>query len=395
MCFSYIESYPTPNLCYSRGIRLLPTSVPLKGKMTDLNALYDAEDINNLGQIVGNYASPYGFHHAFLYSNGNFTALGPFGVEALSVAYAINDSGMIVGGATDSYNVSSHAFLEYTGVSGNQPPIAANDSAVTTEATAVNINVISNDTDLDGAIDPATVTITGAAGNGTTVPNVDGTVTYTPNTGFTGTDTFTYTVEDNEGALSNEATVTVTITPGGAYFYDDFSTNTTGDYTVTHTWTSGGYGQFLYDSAGQRARVRTGDNIGLRFSYALPALDTGTFSVDFLPTVKYPSGGWIFIRLVQDQNNYYEIYNTDGYGPKSVTKVINDLVVDSATFLNGYVQNTTYPITIDFSPTQTTVTAFGNVLTMNTNHSSIMVGSFEIEVAQQDAYFDSIVYTDN
>ena len=350
MYFSYIESYPTPNLCYSWGIRLLPTSVPLKGKMTDLNALYDAEEINNLGQIVGYYASPYGFHHAFLYSNGNFTALGPFGVEALSVAYAINDSGLMVGGATDSYNVSSHAFLEYTGVSGNQPPIAVNDSAITTEATDVNINVISNDTDTDGTIDPAAVTVTSTPAHGAAVANTDGTVTYTPSTGFAGTDTFKYTVKDNEGAVSNEATVTVTVTPEGAYFYDDFSTNTTGGYTVTHTWTSGGFGQFLYDSAGQRARVRTGDNIGLQFSHALTALDTGTFSVDFLPTVKYPSGGSIYIRLVQDQNNYYELHNTDGYGSQSINKVINGQVADSANFQNGYAQNTPYHITINFSP---------------------------------------------
>ena len=295
----------------------------------------------------------------------------------------------------DGHFYANAVMLKAVQQTSNQPPTAVNDAATTTEATPVSINVIANDTDPDGTINPATVTITGAAGHGTAVANVNGTVTYTPNAGFTGTDTFKYTVKDNEGATSNEATVTVTVAPGGAYFYDDFSTNTTGGYTVTHTWTSGGFGQFLYDSAGQRARVRTGDNIGLQFSHALPLLNTGTFSIDFLPTVKYPSGGRIFIRLVQDQNTYYELHNTDGYGPQSINKVINAQVADSANFQNGYAQNTPYHITINFSPNQTTVTAFGNVLTMNTNHSSIMVSSFEIEVEQQDAYFDNIVYTDN
>ncbi|NWF53074.1 MAG: alkaline phosphatase, partial [Nitrospirae bacterium] len=42
-----------------------------------------------------------------------------------------------------------------------------------------------------------------------------------------------------------------------AGFSDDFSTNTTGEYTVTHTWTQGGVGSFLYDSGGKRARVLT------------------------------------------------------------------------------------------------------------------------------------------
>ena len=93
----------------------------------------------------------------------------------------------------------------------NQAPTAVNDSSTTTQDTPVTINVIANDTDPDGTIDPATVTITGVAGYGTAIANANGTVTYTPTTGFTGTDTFTYTVKDNDGATSNEATVTVTV----------------------------------------------------------------------------------------------------------------------------------------------------------------------------------------
>ena len=94
---------------------------------------------------------------------------------------------------------------------GNQSPTATNDSAGTIQSTPVTINVIANDTDPDGTIDPTTLTITNAAGNGTAIANTNGTVTYTPTTGFTGTDTFKYTVKDNDGATSNEATVTVTV----------------------------------------------------------------------------------------------------------------------------------------------------------------------------------------
>ena len=49
--------------------------------------------------------------------------------------------------------------------------------------------------------------------NGTVVNNGDGTVTYTPNTGFSGEDSFEYTVKDNDGALSNIAKVTITVQP--------------------------------------------------------------------------------------------------------------------------------------------------------------------------------------
>lgn len=43
--------------------------------------------------------------------------------------------------------------------------------------------------------------------------NGDGTVTYSPNLGPFSSDSFTYNVEDNDGAVSNDATVTVNITP--------------------------------------------------------------------------------------------------------------------------------------------------------------------------------------
>jgi len=227
----------------------------------------------------------------------------------------------------------------YFNTSVNQPPIAVDDSATTNEDTPVIINIIENDIDTDGTIDPATVAIITNPAHGNVVINGDGTVTYTPASGFNGTDTFTYTVQDDDGATSNEATVTVTVSTITYLFSDDFSTDTTANYTVTNTWTEGGTGDFLYDAIGKRAQVLTGDNIGLQFSHELPTLASGSFSIDFLPTKKYPSGGWISLRLIQDQNNYYELYNTDGYGPGGIKKVIDGQIIASASFQNGYTQN--------------------------------------------------------
>ena len=76
--------------------------------------------------------------------------------------------------------------------------------------------------------------------------------------------------------------------PVFAAYSDDFSTDTRDQYTVTNTWTQGGTGQFLYDSAGGRLRLLAGDDIGLEFSKALTPLEFGVFSIDFLPMVKYP-----------------------------------------------------------------------------------------------------------
>ena len=176
-------------------------------------------------------------------------------------------------------------------------------------------------------------------------------------------------------------------------FTDDFSTNTTGEYTVTDTWTAGGVGQFNYDSSNQRVEVLTGNDVSLQFSHALSALDTGVFSIDFLPVVTYPNGGSFTIQLKQDANNYYEVKNTDGYGPRAIKKVVGGVEVDSASFVGEYSQNTNFTIRVTFSPGSTTVEAFGEVLNMSTNGSTITVSSFEVLTSQQDAYYDNIEYS--
>jgi large repetitive protein len=90
----------------------------------------------------------------------------------------------------------------------NPVPVAANDTASTSEDTPVLITPLSNDNDLDG--DPLTIT-TASAPNGTVVINADGTLTYTPRTDFNGTDTITYTISDGNGGAAS-ATITVTVT---------------------------------------------------------------------------------------------------------------------------------------------------------------------------------------
>ncbi|MDG1290399.1 MAG: Ig-like domain-containing protein [Lentibacter sp.] len=90
---------------------------------------------------------------------------------------------------------------------GNDAPVLVDDSALTDEDTAVVVDVLGNDSDPEG--DPLTVTDTTAPANSSVMINADGTVTYTPNTGFIGTDSFEYTVTDGQGNLS---TVTVTVT---------------------------------------------------------------------------------------------------------------------------------------------------------------------------------------
>ncbi|MHA6316122.1 Ig-like domain-containing protein, partial [Altererythrobacter sp. CAU 1778] len=91
----------------------------------------------------------------------------------------------------------------------NPPPVAANDTATVLEDGAVVIPVLDNDSDPDG--DALTV-ISASAANGTVTINADGTITYTPNADFNGSDTITYQISDGEGGFDT-ATVAVTVTP--------------------------------------------------------------------------------------------------------------------------------------------------------------------------------------
>ena len=91
----------------------------------------------------------------------------------------------------------------------NDDPLAANDSASTTVDTAIGINVLGNDTDIDG--DALSIDTLGSPTNGSTRLDGDGVVIYTPNPGFSGSDSFTYTVSDGNGGISNSATATVLV----------------------------------------------------------------------------------------------------------------------------------------------------------------------------------------
>ncbi|MGB4828854.1 MAG: Hint domain-containing protein [Paracoccaceae bacterium] len=95
----------------------------------------------------------------------------------------------------------------------NDAPDAVDDLRSTPLDTAIIIPVLANDTDVDG--DTLTVTGVGTSADGTVMLNPDGTVTFTPNTGFTGAATFTYDVSDGEGG-TDTATVTVNVTGPGA-----------------------------------------------------------------------------------------------------------------------------------------------------------------------------------
>jgi len=99
----------------------------------------------------------------------------------------------------------------------NEDPSAEDDSASTSKDASVTVDVLANDSDADGSLEASTVTVTSAAANGSTsVDTSEGEITYTPESGFSGTDTFDYTVDDDAGATSNAATVSISVGGGSS-----------------------------------------------------------------------------------------------------------------------------------------------------------------------------------
>ncbi len=101
----------------------------------------------------------------------------------------------------------------------DRAPDALGDIATTVKNTAVTTgNVLLNDDPGDA---PATITAFAAVSTsgGTVVNNGNGTFTYTPAAGFTGADTFGYTIADADGDTSS-ATVSVTVTSSAPTIFE-------------------------------------------------------------------------------------------------------------------------------------------------------------------------------
>ena len=92
----------------------------------------------------------------------------------------------------------------------NDAPVALDDTATTNEDTAVDVNVVTNDTDTEGDTLSVTAVTTPSNGTAAIVSGSTTTVTYTPNADYNGQDTFDYTVFD--GTDTDTGTVTVTVT---------------------------------------------------------------------------------------------------------------------------------------------------------------------------------------
>ncbi|WP_144439559.1 Ig-like domain-containing protein, partial [Vibrio coralliirubri] len=261
-----------------------------------------------------------------------------------------------------------------------------NDVITTDEDTAGSINVLDNDTFGENA----SVTGVTQGTNGTVTFNADGTVTYTPNEDYHGSDSFTYTVTT---AAGNVETATVNVTVGSV---DDANN----DVITTDEDTAGSINVLDNDTFGENASV-TGVTQGTNGTVTFNADGTVTYtpnedyhgSDSFTYTVTTAAGNVetatvnVTVGSVDDANN--DVITTDEDTAGSINVLDNDTFGENAS-VTGVTQGTNGTVTfnadgtVTYTPnedyhgsdsfTYTVTTAAGNVETATVN---VTVGSVD------------------
>jgi VCBS repeat-containing protein len=174
----------------------------------------------------------------------------------------------------------------------NDPPVASNDSYSTDEDQTLNVSapgVLGNDSDVED--DPLSAVKVSDPSHGSVTLNSNGSFSYTPDAGYSGSDWFTYKANDGT-ADSNTATVNITITadappaaptgltatPGDGQVSLDWNDNSEPDlanYRVYRSTTSGsGYGQIASPSSS--AYTDNGVANGTTYYYVVTVVDAGS-----------------------------------------------------------------------------------------------------------------------
>lgn len=107
----------------------------------------------------------------------------------------------------DSHGLSGSTLSDSLSID-NSPPVAQPDFPSTPEDTPIDVDVLDNDSDVDAGDTITIISVTQGSDGSVTNNGTD--VTYDPDPNFFGTDSFDYTIEDDDGE-TDTTTVTVTV----------------------------------------------------------------------------------------------------------------------------------------------------------------------------------------
>ena len=245
--------------------------------------------------------------------NANFSGADSF-------TYTVTDGTTPV---TGTVNVTVNAV--------NDPPVANPDTIVTNEDTPGSVNVLTNDSDVDG---PSPLSVTGNTNgaNGSAVCTAAGGCTYTPNPNFSGADSFTYTVSDgttpvtgtvnvtvnavNDPPVANPDTLNTTLNTPGAVNVLANDTDIDGPSTLTVTGsTNGTKGTVSCTAAGACTYTPNFNQVGAdTFTYTVTdgvTPVTGTVNVTITNTNSPPVAADDFVDTTQNNAVSFNVIGND------------------------------------------------------------------------------------
>lgn len=212
------------------------------------------------------------------------TAVGPSANGTTShngTVVAFTPASGFIGTATFTYTVSDGNNGTATGnvtvTVANQAPIANSDLAVTILNTPVSVQVFANDSDTDGGTLSLTAVTQGANGS---VTFSGSTVTYNPNNGYSGDDSFTYTISDGQTGTAT-GTVNVSVksgatTPVTVAFAATIESGTGAGTDINEA--TQGYVSTKYSATGTRRKAYFQFDLS---SLSVDATGTASFTVNF------------------------------------------------------------------------------------------------------------------
>lgn len=134
--------------------------------------------------------------------------------QSQTVTYTYDEVGELKGATSSTGPAAGYTYdaamnrTQLTASSANAGPTAVNDSLAVTLNTSSTFDPRGNDTDPNG--DTLAINSRTDGAHGTVAINTIASVTYTPAAGYTGADSFTYTISDGRGGTAT-GTVSVTV----------------------------------------------------------------------------------------------------------------------------------------------------------------------------------------
>ncbi|MFM2225362.1 MAG: hypothetical protein RJA07_1564 [Bacteroidota bacterium] len=227
-------------------------------------------------------------------------------------------------------------------------PTAINDNDSTGVGVVRTISVLTNDFDVDGL--SFSITSAAQASHGTTVVNVNGTITYTPNSSYFGLDSFTYTICDINGILCSTAKVYIKVSSGNLAptainDYDTILINGSANISVLANDHDVNNNPFSISSIGNPVFGFV-SQVGNQINYiALPGfygVDSFQYTIcdtSVVPPFHLCSTAWVFVNIIAPLN---AVYNNAVLHEDSVANInilANDILINGETVTIFITQN--------------------------------------------------------